>query len=146
MAITVNMQRITRAVARKINDAFSTVDCLDSKDDYSEAHEVSLFIEGPGHEDAAARIAALINEQVVRRDTPGFFSLKPGSLNHVRDDGPVYSDDADGIPDPEAPPEGPDHWESKRLEVEEVAELQAAKPIREAAEEAAYNEENEERD
>jgi FtsZ-interacting cell division protein YlmF len=74
MGISINIQRITRARARRISDYFSTVDLFHSKsdDDHSayKDSELSIFLEGAGHEDCAARIVALINEQVIRRDRP----------------------------------------------------------------------------
>jgi hypothetical protein len=65
MGISINIQRIKRARARAIGK-FSTVDVFT---DEHEFHECAFYLEGPGHEDCAARITALINEQVIRRDT-----------------------------------------------------------------------------
>lgn len=142
MSVSINVQYIKQARARKISPAFSTVQLSTKKpldNDFFD-DEVSLFIEGPGHEDAAARIAALINEQVIRRDKPA----EPLSTRcFTGDDGPTYEDEG-GIPDPSAPPDGPtDQWEAGRLDAEQAGELKAALPIREAAEEAAYNAEDE---
>jgi hypothetical protein len=72
MGISINIQRIQRAKASTTKGwTFSTVRLITEKVEHmwDADTEVNLFFEGPGHEDTAARIAALINEQVIRRDT-----------------------------------------------------------------------------
>jgi hypothetical protein len=71
MGISINIQGITRARARKMpGHSFSTVQIITQnvKEPWDADSDVDIFLTGPGHEDCAARIAALINEQVIRRD------------------------------------------------------------------------------
>lgn len=85
MALNVSLLKVKRADAVNYSHAnFSTVTLRDVEDRWIDTY-ITIFLEGTGHEDAAARIAALINEQVVRRDQPDtiMYAISPADVVEV---------------------------------------------------------------